>query len=1019
MKTNPNHYRTRWKTVPFILTKGLIDGILPNSILFYFKTYFVLMALILTISVSTHAQIISDAPPFVLTIDQLKNWTSDGATADPDNVSTVPLASKFGTGENQLDPNLGSDMQIVFAPDGMNGLANYTQEQSDFNLYNFLHWSYIDKVIWFGGTATQTVQIPSAPWVNTAHKNGATVFGNVFFAPNVFGGSTATVSDFLEKDATGSFIAAQKLKDMSTYYKFDGWFINMETNTDATNAVLMREFVIELRSILPKGQKVIWYDAMLLSGDVQWQNQLNDVNSVFFQEDNMRVSDAMFVNFFWSGSSGPNNSRSKARTLGRSEFDVFTGVDLWPGRNQSNFETGGNEWMEALHEEGNPITSLGLFVPNVVFQNDVYSNFRNVDNDIERDRFYSSERYLFAGGDLNPITTETTGFKGLGHWVPATSVINSLPFITSFNTGHGRVFAENGTTTNKPWHDISQQDILPTWQFALEGSSNLNVSYDFEKVYNGGTSLVVEGELTAMDTSTLRLYKTKLQVTGQTKIDLTYALGTIGETHMEVAVAFAGAPDELVTKSIGNSTSSGWNLKTIDLSSFKGKELAMIGIQFKASTAVENYKINIGELRVFDGTGGGDNLPIASFGVNSTTIKLGEEASFNSTSSTGATEWSWSFPGGEPSTSTEENPKVTYTTIGTYDVSLTVFNKNGSSTETKANFIVVDNDPVAGFTTDDTEIQVGQTVRYTNTSTNALSWSWTFPGATPNTSTEENPTVVYPTVGTYDVSLMATNADGSDSITKMRLISVTDSLAIDHTDPVGTGIITARAEISDNESKEKAFDNLSTETNGSKWLDNAGVPSKENPSWIQVQLSTEEVVNTLIIVSANDAPDRDPESFELFGSNNGVDFESLESWTEQFFTGRFQRKVLPFFNSTAYTYYRLEIIKNKGDVTLIQIGEIELRGPENPIRGIKPPSLKTVPFKLYPNPSEAKITLEGRFPENSHLRIINTIGAKVLRTTPISKGTTTIGISDLPKGIYILQIINQQGLLGIDKIIVE
>ena len=70
----------------------------------------------------------------------------------------------------------------------MNNLANYSGEENRFNLYNFTHWAYIDKLVWFGGTASQTVHIPSAPWVNTAHKNGVQVFGNVFFAPTVFGG---------------------------------------------------------------------------------------------------------------------------------------------------------------------------------------------------------------------------------------------------------------------------------------------------------------------------------------------------------------------------------------------------------------------------------------------------------------------------------------------------------------------------------------------------------------------------------------------------------------------------------------------------------------------------------------------------------------------------------------------------------------------------------------------------------------------------------------------------------------
>jgi len=331
------------------------------------------------------AQIINDAP-FILSIDELKGWTSTGPTADASNIATTSLATRFTQTDTQLNTALTNDMKVIFAPDGMGNIANYIEEQSKFNLYNFTNWSYIDQIIWFGGTFIENIQIPSAPWVDTAHKNGVKVYGNIFFAPMAFGGTSAIVSDFLEKDNSGNFIAAQKLKDISTYYQFDGWFINMETSTTPANGQLMRDFVEELKSILPTNQDVIWYDSMLLNGNVFWQNQLNNNNSTFLQDGGTRVSDGMFINFFWSGSGGPTNSRTTAQGLNRSEFDVFTGVDLWPNRNQATFETGGNNWMEDLHSGSSPITSLALFVPNAIFQNNVYSSFNTQDTETERVR---------------------------------------------------------------------------------------------------------------------------------------------------------------------------------------------------------------------------------------------------------------------------------------------------------------------------------------------------------------------------------------------------------------------------------------------------------------------------------------------------------------------------------------------------------------------------------------------------------------------------------------------------------
>ncbi|AUP79572.1 endo-beta-N-acetylglucosaminidase [Flavivirga eckloniae] len=994
-----------------------------------FKTKLLKLLVITLIAIKcsvAYSQTIGDAPPFVLTVDQLKNWTTTGSTANATNISNVSLATRFTQTDSQLNRTLNNNMEIIWAPDGMSHLANYLEEQSKFNLYNFTHWSYIDKIIWFGGTSSETVLIPSAPWVNTAHKNGVKVYGNIFFAPNAFGGNDTVVSNFLEKDSGGNFIAAQKLKDISTYYKFDGWFINMETSTTNANGLLMREFVEELKSILPADQEIIWYDAMLINGNVSWQNELNSNNSTFFQDGSTRVSDAMFTNFWWTGSSKPNVSKTTAQILGRSEFDVYTGVDLWPGRNQTAFQIGGNAWMEGLHSSGkNPITSLGLFVPNAFFQNSTYSNFNSTDNETERARFYATERHFFGGLDQNPNGTDFSGFKGISNWVPATSTITSLPFETSFNTGHGRLFATNGVQTTKDWHDIAKQDILPTWQFALQGNSSLTTTFDFTKAYNGGTSLHVEGTIANSSSTKLKLYKTKLNVGAQTKIDVTYSLGNIGNTYMDVILVFSDDPNTVVTRSIGSSTSSSWNIKTIDLSTFNGRELAMVGFQFSSTTTVNNYEINIGELKIFNGTAGDNNPPIAGFNADATSVKTGSSVNFSSGSSTGAVSWSWSFPGGTPSTSTDENPSITYNTVGNYNVELTVTNANGSDTETKTSYISVDSNPIAQFSASATSISTGNAVTFTNSSVNATSYSWSFPGGTPSTSTAENPSVTYNSAGLFEVILTAINNSGSDVITKTRLIGVVNNTDIDHTDPAGSGVITARAEINANESKEKAFDNLDSAGPGgsgqnstwSKWLDNGGIPSVSNPSWIQIQLPASKIVRTLTIMSANGSG-RFPEDFALLGSNDGINYDVLESWENEPFVNHFVKKTLPFNNTKAYSYYKLEIYKNEADVSLTEITEIELKGPVNSL-SINDVSSGNTQITAYPNPTENSITLKGSLPENTTVEIFNMFGKSVSTPLKIDSNNPTIPLKDVTSGVYILKLNGQNGFTANKKIVIK
>jgi len=84
--------------------------------------------------------------------------------------------------------------------------------------------------------------------------------------------------------------------------------------------------------------------------------------------------------------------------------------------------------------------------------------------------------------------------------------------------------------------------------------------------------------------------------------------------------------------------------------------------------------------------------------------------------------------------------------------------------------------PVANFSVSQTNISTASSVNYTDLSTgNPTSWSWSFQGGTPATSTLQNPTnIQYNTAGTYNVTLITTNANGNDTETKTGYIIVTD-----------------------------------------------------------------------------------------------------------------------------------------------------------------------------------------------------------------------------------------------------
>ncbi|MEZ5014226.1 MAG: choice-of-anchor B family protein [Chitinophagales bacterium] len=88
--------------------------------------------------------------------------------------------------------------------------------------------------------------------------------------------------------------------------------------------------------------------------------------------------------------------------------------------------------------------------------------------------------------------------------------------------------------------------------------------------------------------------------------------------------------------------------------------------------------------------------------------------------------------------------------------------------------------PSAAFVADNVEDCAPLTVHFTDNSIGASSWSWSFTGGTPATSTLQDPTVTYSVPGVYDVSLTATNAIGSDTHSESSYITVLLCNAIDN-----------------------------------------------------------------------------------------------------------------------------------------------------------------------------------------------------------------------------------------------
>jgi PKD repeat protein len=154
----------------------------------------------------------------------------------------------------------------------------------------------------------------------------------------------------------------------------------------------------------------------------------------------------------------------------------------------------------------------------------------------------------------------------------------------------------------------------------------------------------------------------------------------------------------------------------------------------------------------------------AEFTASAMEVAVGEEIQFVNNSQN-ATAYAWSF--GDGTTSNQVSPRKSYDTSNVFLVSL-VSTGSGGSTISNMEITVT---PAASFVVEDEENLIATIpVQFTGTSVSADSFLWSFGDADNTTSTEENPLFVFPAAGTFTVSLTASSAFGSQTVTKEVII---------------------------------------------------------------------------------------------------------------------------------------------------------------------------------------------------------------------------------------------------------
>ncbi len=393
--------------------------------------------------------------------------------------------------------------------------------------------------------------------------------------------------------------------------------------------------------------------------------------------------------------------------------------------------------------------------------------------------------------------------------------------------------------------------------------------------------------------------------------------------------------------------------------------------------------------------------------------------SFSDMSTNDPDNWLWSFDGGDITTSSDQNPTVTFSTPGNYTVILQAGNEIGSNSKVITGYVKVYAEPVAGFTSS----TFSESVMFANSSVDATEYLWNFGDG--NESDEENPTHTYATNGTYTVSLTVTNPCGSATIAEDIEI---DGLAA----PSAAFALNASSGCAPLEVTytDESLNNPTSWT----WLFEGGTPSMSNeqnpvvtynqPGVYGVTLSVSNgignnVVNMseVVVISAEPTAAFDldeTDGFVVFTSNS----DRADSYSWDFGDGEMSTDESPVHGYAEPGDYTVVLTTTNdcGTATESVVVTVSIVSAIEDLESINS-------FDLFPNPSSGKFTLmlEGESRDHIDISFLNVLGQE-LEMQRVDFGAGYIqqefDLSHLVNGVYLvrLQVDNQAEY---HKIIIE
>ncbi|NDL58926.1 endo-beta-N-acetylglucosaminidase [Phytoactinopolyspora mesophila] len=500
----------------------------------------------------------------------LLDWDPAAEPDVPFNTATVPVADRFTPVPANSSARAGQGaVQSLVAFAGTAG--NPSQGSATASYYAFTHWAYIEELVFWGGSWWEGIILaPNAPVVDAAHRAGVAVLGNVFLPPVVYGGDLKWHDELVQQDDDGRFPVADKLIEVAGVLGFDGWFINSETEGgDGELADATRAFLAYLQQ--HSNLRITWYDSMITTGEIQWQNELNERNDVFLQDGDARVSDSMFLNFWWNENMLAG-SAEHARELGRSPYELYSGIDT-----EARGYTTPVDWEALFPVDGDHTTSLGIYRPEWTW--------RSLPGDHQPAEFHERDDRYWVGPTGDPASAQPgSDWPGLAAFVADRPVAVGFPFASAFGTGHGTGYWVDGEkVSDQAWNHLGVQDIQPARRWVVRGA-DASPRFDFDVAYQGGESVAFDAH---PEPSVVELFRFGSFVEPGAVVELVHQ----GDADLEIGVAtevprapgaepsYRFRPVERVRQA------TGWTISRAGLDDVAGEKLHVLALRFSARQA--------------------------------------------------------------------------------------------------------------------------------------------------------------------------------------------------------------------------------------------------------------------------------------------------------------------------------------------------------------------------------------------------------------------------------------------------